>query len=56
MFHNNNFFDEQDQEGPTLKRMKKTRLRKNKNKVMRALNEKDWEKLEELEGYNVNVK
>ena len=58
MFHNNNYFDEQSQldEGPTRKQIKRPRTRKNKNKIQRALQNKDWEQLEDLEGYNVNVK
>ena len=58
MFHNNNYFDEQNQqdEGPSKKQIKQIRTRKTKNKIKRALQNRDWEQLEDLEGYNVNVK
>ena len=58
MFHNNNYFDEQNQqdEGPSKKQIKQIRTRKTKNKIRRALQNRDWEQLEDLEGYNVNVK
>jgi hypothetical protein len=58
MFHNNNSFDEQDQleEGPSRKQIKQIRTRKNKNKLRRALQHRDWELLEDVEDYNINVK
>ena len=58
MFHNNNYFDEQNQleEGPSRKQIKRSRTRKNKNKLQRALQNRDWEQLEDIEGYNINVK
>ena len=59
MFHSNNYFDEQqikEDEGSTKKQLKRTRLRKTKNRIDRALKNRDWDQLEELEGYNINVK
>ena len=58
MFHNNNYFEEQRQleEGPSRKQIKRSRTRKIKNKLQRALQNKDWEQLEDIEGYNINVK
>ena len=58
MFHNNNYFDEQNQleEGPSRKQIKHSQIRKNKNKVLRALQSRDWEQLEDLEDYSINVK
>ena len=59
MFHSNNYFDEQqikEEEGSTKKQLKRTRLRKTKNRIDRALKNRDWDQLEELEGYNINVK
>ena len=59
MFHSNNYFDEQqikEDEGSSKKQLKRTRLRKTKNRIDRALKNRDWDQLEELEGYNINVK
>lgn len=59
MFHSNNYFDEQqiqEEEGSSKKHMKRARLRKTKNQIDRALKNRDWDQLEELEGYNINVK
>lgn len=59
MFHSNNFFDEQairEEEGVSKKQLKRTKLRKTKNRIDRALKNRDWDQLEELEGYNINVK
>ena len=59
MFHSNNYFYEQqiqEEEGSTKKQLKRTRLRKTKNRIDRALKNRDWDQLEELEGYNINVK
>ena len=59
MFHSNNYFDEQqikEDEGTSKKQLKRTRLRKTKNRIDRALKNRDWDQLEELEGYNINVK
>ena len=59
MFHSNNFFDEQtirEEEGVSKKQLKRTKLRKTKNQIDRALKNRDWDQLEELEGYNINVK
>ena len=59
MFHSNNYFNEQqikEDEGSSKKQLKRTRLRKNKNRIDRALKNRDWDQLEELEGYNINVK
>ena len=59
MFHSNNYFNEQqikEDEGSSKKQLKRTRLRKTKNRIDRALKNRDWDQLEELEGYNINVK
>ena len=59
MFHPNNLFDEQairEDEGVSKKQLKRTKLRKTKNRIDRALKNRDWDQLEELEGYNINVK
>jgi|TARA_R110002074_G_scaffold309022_1_gene479766 hypothetical protein len=59
MFHSNNYFDEQtikEDEGASKKQIKRTRLRKTRNRIDKALKSRDWDQLEELEGYNVNVK
>ena len=58
MFHNNNHFDEQStkDEGVSKKQIKRTHLRKTRNRIDKALNNRDWDQLEELEGYNINVK
>ena len=58
MFHNNNYFDEQNQleEGPSRKQIKQSLIRKNKNKLQRALQTRDWEQLQDLEDYSINVK
>jgi len=58
MFHNNNYFEEQSNqdEGASKQQIKRTRLRKTRNRIDRALKSHDWAQLEELEGYNVNVK
>ena len=63
MFHNNTHFEELEQlqelepnEGLSPKKIKQNKIRKNNKKIKRALNNHDWEKLEELEGYGINVK
>jgi len=62
MFHNNHYFEEVEQqqlepnEGLSPKKIKQNKIRKNNKKIKRALDNHDWEKLEELEGYGINVK
>jgi len=55
MFHNNSYFDEPDQleEGQSKGQIKRSLIRKNENKVQRALQNRDWEQLEDLDNANI---